>query len=111
MIVQIVNASIKPEHRDRFIEVVKRNGVKSRAEEGCLSYQVAEDLESPNNFVIVELFSSMDALRDHFRAQFQGIMADLGDAFAAPPSASIYEIASTITLEEALADAGIAPPG
>ena len=110
MIVQIVSASIKPEHRDRFIEVVKRNGVESRAEEGCLGYQVAEDLEAPNNFVIVELFSSMDALKEHYLAQFEGIMADLGDKFAAPPSASIHETASTITLEEALSDFGIAVP-
>jgi quinol monooxygenase YgiN len=109
MIVQVVRASIKPEHRDLWLEVMRRNAAQTRAEEGCEGYQVAEDLEVPNSFVIVEMFTSMDALHEHFRGQFQGIMAALGDAFAAPPDASIHEIASTKSLSEVLAEAGIAP--
>lgn len=34
-------------------------------------------------------------------------MADLGDIFAAPPEASIHEVASTLTLDEVLAAAGL----
>lgn len=107
MIVQIVKASIKPEGRDRWLDVIAQNAAQTRAEEGCLGYQVAEDVESPNSFVIVEQFSDMDALKDHFRGQFQGIMASLGDVFAAPPEASIHEVSTTMSLEEALAAAGI----
>lgn len=108
MIVQIVRASIKPEHRDRWLEVMRQNAAQTRAEEGCEGYQVAEDLEMPNSFVIVEMFTNTDALNEHFRNQFEGIMAALGDAFSAPPEASIHEIASTKSLSEALAEAGIA---
>ena len=108
MIVQVVRASIKPEQRDRWLEVMRQNAAQTRAEEGCEGYQVAEDVEMPNNFVIVEMFTNMDALYDHFRNQFEGIMAALGDAFAAPPDASIHEIASTKSLPEVLAEAGIA---
>ena len=108
MIVQIVRASIKAEHRDLWFEVIRRNATQTRAEEGCEGFQVAEDLEVPNSFVIVEMFRNMDALHEHFRGQFQGIMAALGDAFAAPPDASIHEIASTKSLGEVLAEAGIA---
>lgn len=108
MIIQVVRASIKPEFRDRWLEVMPQNAAQTRAEEGCEGYQVAEDLETPNSFVIVEMFTNMDVLHAHFRNQFQGIMAALGDAFAAPPEASIHEIASTKSLSEVLAEAGIA---
>jgi quinol monooxygenase YgiN len=108
MVVQIVRASIKPEQRDRWLEVIRQNAVQTRAEEGCEGYQVAEDLEVPNSFVIVELWTSLDAVYDHFRSQFEGLMAALGDVFAAPPEASIHEVASTLSLGEVLAAAGIA---
>lgn len=108
MIVQIVRASIKPEERDRWLEVIAQNATQTRTEEGCQGYQVAEDLEVPNNFVIVELWTSLDAVKNHFRAQFEQLMGALGDVFAAPPEAFIHEVASTMTLQEVLAAAGMA---
>lgn len=108
MVVQLVRASIKPDKRDRWLELIERNATQTRAEEGCQGYQIAEDLEAPNNFLIVELWTSLDAVKDHFRAQFGELMAALGDVFAAPPEAFIHEVASTHTLEEVLTAAGIA---
>lgn len=107
MVVQIVRASIKPEQRDRWLEVIRENAARTRKEEGCEGYQVAEDLEVPNNFVIVELWSSIDAVHQHFRTQFEWIMSQLGETFASPPEASIHEIASSQSLPEVLAAAGI----
>lgn len=107
MIVQIVRASIKPGQRDKWLEVIRRNAARTRAEEGCEGYQLAEDLEAPNTFVIVELWASMDAVNNHFRAQFETLMASLGDVFAAPPEATVHEVSSTSTLGEVLAAAGI----
>jgi quinol monooxygenase YgiN len=107
MIVQIVRASIKPEQRNRWLQVIERNATQTRVEEGCLGYQVAEDLEVPNSFVIVELWSDVDAVKNHFRAHFEALMAALGGVFAAPPETFIYEVASTLTLGEVLAATGI----
>jgi quinol monooxygenase YgiN len=109
MLVQLLRASIKPEQRDRWLEVIRRNAARTRTEEGCEGYQVAEDLESPNNFVIVEQWANLDAVHAHFRTQFKELMSALGDVFAAPPEAHIHEVASTLTLEQVLAGAGIAP--
>lgn len=108
MIVQIVRASIKPEQRDRWLEVIQQNAAQTRAEEGCNGYQVAEDLEAPNSFVIVELWTDLEAVHAHFRTQFEGLMTALGDVFAAPPEAFIHEVASTLSLQEVLAAAGVA---
>jgi quinol monooxygenase YgiN len=107
MIVQVIRASIKPEQRDRWLEVIQRNAAQTRTEDGCERYQVAEDLEAPNNFLIVEHWANLDAVHTHFRNQFEGLMAALGDVFATPPEAFVYEVASTLTLEQVLAGAGI----
>ena len=108
MVIQLVRASIKPDQRDRWLEVIRENAAQTRVEEGCEGYQVAEDLEAPNTFVIIERWANLEAVYSHFRNQFEDLMAALGDVFAAPPDASIHEIASTKSLPEVLAGAGIA---
>jgi quinol monooxygenase YgiN len=108
MVVQLVIASIKPEQRDRWLEVIRQNAVQTRTEEGCEGYQIAEDLEASNTFVIIERWANLDAVYSHFRSQFEELMAALGDVFASPPVASIHDVASTLTLDEVLTAAGIA---
>ena len=107
MVIQLVRASIKPEQRDRWLEVIRRNAAQTRDEVGCEGYQISEDLEAPNTFVIIERWANLEAVYSHLRNQFEGLMDDLGDVFAAPPEASIHEVASTLTLDEVLAAAGI----
>lgn len=107
MVVQIVRASIKPEECGRWLEVIQRNAAETRAEDGCEGYQVAEDLEAENRFVIVELWRDQESILQHFRNQFQELMVALGDAFAEPPEATFYEVAKSQGLDEVLAAAGI----
>jgi quinol monooxygenase YgiN len=107
MVLQVVIASIKPEQRERWLEVIPRNAVETRAEEGCHSYQIAEDLEAPNTFVIIERWESIEAVYDHFRNQFERLMEALGDVFVVPPVAFVYELGSTFTLEDVLKASGV----
>jgi quinol monooxygenase YgiN len=107
MVVQLVRASIKPDQRDRWLEAIRWNAERTRAENGCHGYQVAEDLEAPNNFVIVELWADLESVYSHFRSEFDELMAKLDGVFAAPPEAWIHEVASTLTLDEALEAAGL----
>jgi quinol monooxygenase YgiN len=87
-----------------FVQMPSRRG----AEEGCESYQVSEDVESPNTFFIVERWASMEAQLRHFRTPgFGRLMGDLGDILAGPPEVSINKVSSTLTLDEALAAAGV----
>jgi quinol monooxygenase YgiN len=107
MVIQLVRVSIRPEQRDRWNEVIKQNAAQTRAEEGCESYVVSEDLETPNTFQLVERWSNLEVQYEHFRnPRFGGLMATLGDILAGPPEVSIHEVASTLTLDEALAAAG-----
>jgi quinol monooxygenase YgiN len=109
MVVQVVRVSIRPEQRERWLDVLRTNAAQTRAKEGCESYQIAEDLETPNKFLIVEEWTTLDAQYAHFRnPEFGRLMGSLGDLLAGPPDVSIHQVASTLTLDEALRDAGVA---
>jgi quinol monooxygenase YgiN len=108
MVVQVVRVSIKPEQRDRWLELVRINAAQTRAEEGCESYHVTEDVDTPNRFVLVEEWTNIDAQYEHFRnPEFGKLMGSLEEVLAGPPEVSIHEVASTQTLDEALAAAGV----
>jgi quinol monooxygenase YgiN len=108
MVIQLVNVAIKPEQRDRWLELIRTNAPQTRAEEGCESYRISEDLETPNSFVIVEQWADLDAQYSHFRApEFGELMGALGDVIAGPPEVSIHEVASTLSLDQALEVAGV----
>ena len=108
MVIQLVRVSIRPEQRARWLALIRANAAQTRAEEGCESYQIGEDLETPHTFVVVERWASLEAQYSHFRTpEFGELMGALGDIIAGPPEVSIHEVASTLTLDEALAAAGV----
>ena len=79
----------------------------SRAEDACHSYVLYEALETPNSFIFVEEWASLDGLYAHFHTpHFTVLLGALGEVLAAPPTASISEVSSTQTLDEAFAAAG-----
>lgn len=110
MVILLVNVSIRPDQRDRWLELIRTNLEQTRAEDGRESYRVGEDVETPNEFAVVERWSSLDALYRHFRtAEFGQLMGAIVDVIAGPPAVSIHEVAATLTLDEALAAAATAP--
>lgn len=108
MVVLVVRVSIQPEQRDRWLEVIRKDAIETRTQTGCEKYRVSEDLEAANSFVVVEQWASKEAHYDHLRQpQFGELMGALPDLLAGPPEVSIYDVAATRTLDEALAAAGI----
>jgi quinol monooxygenase YgiN len=57
---------IKPEAREHALEVLAAVTAPSRAEAACNSYVVYESIESPNTFIFVEEWTSLDGLYAHF---------------------------------------------
>jgi len=103
------HVSVKPEARERWFSLLGAVTPPSRAEDACQSYVLYEAIETPNTFIFVEEWASLDGLYSHFHTpHFTAFLKALGEVFAAPPTASIPETSSTQTLEEAFAAAGIA---
>lgn len=77
MIHVIATISIRPGKRDEFLAALKANVPNVLAEEGCLGYSPAVDLETDlppqiplreNAVTIVEAWESLDHLRAHLKA-------------------------------------------
>jgi quinol monooxygenase YgiN len=67
-----------------------------RAEDGCASYEVAELLDEPATFVIVQTWTSSEALRGHYateaHAEYQHAVDEL---LATPSEVVLHQVAST----------------
>jgi len=99
---------IKPEARDRWFEILAAVTSPSRSEDACQSYVLYEAIEAPNTFIFVEKWASLDGLYAHFHTRhFTEFFASIGEVIAEPPVGTVFEVASTMTLDEAFAAAGI----
>ena len=67
-----------------------------RAEDGCVSYEVAELLDEPVTYVIVQTWTSSEALRAHYateaHAEYQHAVDEL---LATPSEVVLHQVAST----------------
>ena len=109
MVILHAQAPIKPEARERWLALLAALTPRSRAEDACQSYVIYEAIETPNTFIFVEEWTSLDGLYAHFHTpHFTEFFAALGEVLAGPPTGSISEASSTQTLDEAFVAAGIA---
>jgi quinol monooxygenase YgiN len=74
MIHVIAVISAKPGMRDAILQAFRANVPAVKAEQGCIEYGAAVDLENgpkfqtqygPDSFVVIEKWESMDALKAH----------------------------------------------
>ncbi len=108
MVILHARGVIKPEARERWFALLAAVTPPSRAEAACQSYVLYEAVETPNTFIFVEEWTSLDGLYAHFHTpHFTEFFAGLGDVIAEPPTGSVSEVSSSQTLEEAFAAAGI----
>ena len=65
----VVTIQIKPEHRDAFMEAMlgdARGSVEN--EQGCLRFDVLQDLEDPNRIHLYEVYRDEAAIEAHRQA-------------------------------------------
>lgn len=64
----------------------------SRAEAGCIAYEVCRMKEDPAQLVVLEEWESQEALDEHMATpHFQGFLAQVGDALAGDPRLEMLE--------------------
>lgn len=64
----IADVTAKPEHIDELRAALNKLIAPSRAEEGCLQYDLYEDREKPGHFVFIERWRDAAALAAHAKA-------------------------------------------
>jgi quinol monooxygenase YgiN len=90
----------KPGMRDRILEAYRNNVEAVRAEAGCLGYEAVVDIREaapgfaqfgPDSFVVVEKWSSIDALRAHAVAPHMKAYASLTKDLTASRAIHVLE--------------------
>ncbi|MEC1260665.1 putative quinol monooxygenase [Bacillus swezeyi] len=85
MIVLQAYMKVKPEKRESFLESVHPLLKHSRAEAGNAQYQLFEDVENANTFVMLEQWKDEEALNAHNQTEhFQTFVQAAGDLLAEP---------------------------
>lgn len=65
MFIALVNVHVKPDHVDRFTDLIRANHLGSVQEPGCIRFDVARSVEDPNRFVLWEWYVDADAAKAH----------------------------------------------
>lgn len=66
----IVHLEIRPEDRERFVDIARSHGEYSVAnEEGCLSFQVMLPVDDADKVILVEVYDDDGALESHWNSE------------------------------------------
>ena len=88
----VADLAALPGRGDEVAAAIGGSGVigLTRAEPGCLEYDIGRDSETPDRFVAYERWRDVMALRDHLRtAHFAAVGAALGGLLAGAPSVRV----------------------
>lgn len=101
MIVVVARVRTDAERRDALLRVTLPSVAASRNDPGCIGYRLYEDLETPNDFVIIEEWESQEALLAHFATpHIATFMREMPPLLTAPPDVQFHTVASTATLAD-----------
>jgi quinol monooxygenase YgiN len=65
VILIVLKTQIRPEKRDEWLAGIKQYTADVRQEPGNISFDYYENLETPNEFAVVEVFADADAGSAH----------------------------------------------
>ena len=75
---------VRPEHRNRALELGVEHSQRSRTEPGCIAHNCHIDAEDENRIVFVEEWTDMAAVKAHFAVPESGAfvraLSAMGDA-------------------------------
>eukprot|EP00553_Chaetoceros_curvisetus_P008484 CAMPEP_0204614750 /NCGR_PEP_ID=MMETSP0717-20131115/2401_1 /ASSEMBLY_ACC=CAM_ASM_000666 /TAXON_ID=230516 /ORGANISM="Chaetoceros curvisetus" /LENGTH=106 /DNA_ID=CAMNT_0051627499 /DNA_START=354 /DNA_END=674 /DNA_ORIENTATION=+ len=61
----VVQAEIKPDRMEEFLDLIEKDAVGSRAEPGCIRFDVVQSQEDPNKFIFYEVYKDIESVKFH----------------------------------------------
>ncbi len=91
MIRVVARNVVQQDNHETYLAVAKYLVMETRKEEGCISYELHQDLKDPNVFTMLEEWTSMDHLEAHFEApHFKALVPKLGELKEGETDLNIY---------------------
>ncbi len=77
-------------------QLLADHALEARSEPGCAGYEVAELLEEPAALLVVQTWTSSEAMRRHFASEAQvRYQRQVGELLARPSEVVLHEVAAT----------------
>jgi quinol monooxygenase YgiN len=96
MIVLRFRGQCKPDKLGEALALFREVVAPSRALEGVISFDIAQDVTDPNSVIAVEVFADQVAYdRANALPQVGKVMERLPDVLAAPPEAIMFHVSSS----------------
>lgn len=93
MIIVHAMISVQPAHRAEFLEHAKQAVQATRTEAGNLGYRLVEDVEHPNQFLMIEQWQDATAVDAHAKSpHFLSFVQAVKAFLAAPLNPEVYEV-------------------
>ncbi|MGH7294344.1 MAG: putative quinol monooxygenase [Polyangiaceae bacterium] len=87
--------TVKPEQVERFWRHLQLDVTGTRAEPGCVRFDVLRDEEAPNVFYLYEVYRDHAAYGLHQQApHFKAFFAEAGDTLDGPPEIRMADVVS-----------------
>jgi quinol monooxygenase YgiN len=85
--------NVRPEKLDETLKAFDSLIAATRQEEGCITYELLQNVEDPNDLTFVEEWSSAEALHAHFETEhFKAVAARADELLATPPDIRRYTV-------------------
>jgi quinol monooxygenase YgiN len=96
ILIVVGRVGARPDKRHELIELLRWMQRESRREPGCLNYGFYESVDAENEFIAVEEWESVEALRTHFGAPSVARFAtEIGNLIAGIPEVRIHGVGAT----------------
>ena len=95
MIITIAHARVEPMEREMFLTAVPAFLRATRAEPGCIVYDIVESVDEPNHFVTVERWDERASVDAHMAAAHtQTFLGIVGTWVAEAPTIEVVTVSS-----------------
>jgi len=92
MIKVVAKSFAKPDKLDKILELSAEMVEKTVKEEGCIKYELFQDIKAPEVIVIIEEWESEEALRRHMASEhFRRIVPQLNELREKPSEVNILK--------------------
>ena len=99
MIIIAGTATVNGEKIDAALPVIAKMVEATEQEEGCISYRIYQDPNSPTDFFIFEQWDNEEAFARHFQAEHMAeFSAQLPILLSAPMDVKRYDVSSVKSL-------------
>lgn len=89
----VARVNVRPEKLEETLQAFNALVAASRAEAGCISYEMLQNLEDPQDLTFIEEWASKEILDEHFvTPHFTAAASRVDELLTAPPEIKIYKL-------------------